>query len=117
MAVIIARYSFDNATTAKDALEEILNQNKYLRLAHYLEMNRNDWNDGCSYAVAGLTGFNPETAEDNAILAEINNLCADFDGDGRVFRDCTYNYGVLFSMVPQQLLRDYSDLKEMIPQF
>ena len=109
-ALLRAKYTPDNALSTKfDILQAILKKDKYLHLAYYLEMNRGDWNDGYSYAEMGLDGFNVVTDLDKEIVEEIQGLIDNWDHDGRVFRDCTYNYGYLYGLVEDQQLVD--DLK------
>lgn len=109
-ALLRAKYTPDNAMSTKnDILQAILKKDKYLHLAYYLEMNRGDWNDGYSYAEMGLDGFNVVTDLDKEIVEEIQGLIDNWDHDGRVFRDCTYNYGYLYGLVEDQQLVD--DLK------
>ena len=93
------------------AIDYLLDQDKYLALAYYLEKNRGDWNDGCDYARSGLSRFKIESPGDNQIFQEINSLCEDFE-DGRVFRDCTWNYGVLYGMADKDKLADLNAARE-----
>lgn len=111
LAMLRVKYTPDNPLSDKyDILEGCLSKNKYLMLAHYLQANRNSWVDGCSYAEQGLNNFTVETAEDKEIYDSLSALCEDFE-DGRVFRDCEYNYGVLFGMVEDKtLLNDYQEI-------
>jgi hypothetical protein len=108
-ALMLGKYDLDLECEWTDLLEVILNKNKYLRLAHYLEANRSDWTEGHSYAENGLSGFNVESELDQDIVENIvsymyDNWCM----DGRVFRDCTYNYSVLYGMVEDdKLMSDY----------
>lgn len=89
-------------------LEFILSKNKYLHLAHYLQKNRGDWSDGYSYAETGLENFSIESDTDQKIYDEIKELIDDWDFDGRCFRDCNWNYSVLFGMVDDKdLMTDY----------
>lgn len=68
LALLRAKYTPDNAFSDKSDIQEvIINKNKYLRLAHYLECNRNDWNDGCDYAECGINSFTVETTLDEDI--------------------------------------------------
>ena len=87
----------------KEAIDFVLDKNKYLRLAYFLEQNRNDWNDGPVEAERGLYGFTIEDKTDQEIYDELNGLVINWEGDGRVFRDCKWNYTVLYSMVLSQL--------------
>lgn len=95
--------------------QAILKKDKYLRLAHFLNMNRNDWSDGYDYAELGIDGFEVVTGDDVLIEECIRGIIDSDDGcDGRNFRDCKWNYGVLFGMVDdEQLLADYHKLMEL----
>jgi hypothetical protein len=98
-------------TPLYDLREILLKKNKYLRLAYFLEKNRGDWTDGPSYAENGLSGFTVETLDDHLIFVDINDLIEDWGGDGRCFRDCTWNYGRIYSeFVPPELLADFQQL-------
>lgn len=94
----------------------ILEKNKYLKLAHYLLLNRLDWNDGYDYAETGLNSFKVETEQDQEIFDDISR-CIDSaeDGiDGRIFRDTKWNYDELFAIVDDQsLLEDYNTYQEL----
>ena len=97
-----------------DLLEELIKKNKYLYLAHYLQLNRGDWNDGYSYAETGLDFFarQPADKQDKEIIRDISSCFEDFS-DGRVFRDCTWNYTRLFGIVGEmepELSADYAKL-------
>lgn len=113
IALLRAKYTPDDAESSEWTIrEKILSQDKYLRLAYYLEQNRNDWNDGCDYAETGLNGFTIETTQDQEIYDSIQALIDDWDGDGRCFRDCAWGYGELYGLVEnQQLLDDLEQLK------
>jgi hypothetical protein len=96
-----------------ELLDVILEKDKYLRLGHYLLKNREDWNDGYSYAECGLNSFVVETEEDKEIESEIESVMGEnWDGDGRLFRDLpNYSYGYLFSKVNADLYKDYELIK------
>lgn len=118
IALLRAKYTPDDAMSgAWELLEGILAKDKYLRLAYYLEQNRNDWSDGYDYAESGLNGF---TVEDgNSLDKDIYDCiseCIDSgnngDIDGRIFRDCEYNYNVLYGYVTDaNLLTDLEKVK------
>lgn len=113
VALLRAKYTPDNAlSTVQDILDIILFKDKYLALGHALYQNRNDWNDGYSYAQGGLNCFNIETPEDRLIVDELQKIInqgrESGDIDGRVFRDCNYSFDVLFGKVADEtLLKDY----------
>lgn len=99
---------------AGEVLDRILEKNQHLRLAHFMCMNRGDWNEGPSYARQGLAGFKPETALDHEIYDAVQAACDDWQGDGRVFRDMEHNYGTIFALVDDDaLMADYNTVNEM----
>lgn len=122
MVIVHLRVKYGTSYDADESevLDAILEKNKYLRLGHYLEANRIDWNDGPSYAECGLHGFTIETKEDEEIYDAIHGLIEDWDMDGRVFRDCEFGYGFLFSKAANAdpaLYKDYEIIKEKINAF
>ena len=116
-ATLCVKYDLDAEAEDCDIREAILSKDKYLHLAYWLERNRGDWNDGYSFAETGLSGFHAETAEDNDIVADISSYIEDWDGDGRVFRDCEYNYGVLYGMADEALMKDLQTLQEYMEDY
>ena len=116
LAVFVVKYNLAPASTWDDLLELIVSKNKYLRLAHYLALNRGDWTSGCEYAEIGTKGFTIETDIDRQI-ADCINGCMDenWDGDGRIFRDCEWNYDRIFGLVTDKtLLDDYNIINSHI---
>lgn len=110
---LIAKHNLPETYEARDVLDAILKQNKYLHLAHWLYRNRSDWSEGYTYAEIGLSGFDAETPEEKAIVNELKGYMDDWDGDGRIFRDCTHNYDSLFAVVQEkspELMQDYQKL-------
>jgi hypothetical protein len=98
--------------SAPAIIEALCERDKYFALGYWMMRNRTDWNDGPARAQRGLGYFFPLISdEDQAINAEISALCDDWDGDGRVFRDCTYNYDVLFARADDEVLRDFKALE------
>lgn len=90
-------------------LDYLLKQNKYLKLADAMERTRGNWSDGPWLVEQALENFSTDTPLDQSIWADVKACCDNDDGyfDGRVFRDTEYNYGVLYSYVPEELLKDY----------
>lgn len=116
--VMILAQKYECGEDAAEVLVTLLNRNKYLRLAHYLRRNRNDWNEGYDLARIGLREFVVETDVDRAIEDEISDLAEGEDCDGRVFRDCTWNYDRIFGLVePVELFSDYQKLWEAMSQW
>lgn len=117
LAEMILKYQLDRDQTdcMKDVIYQLIKKDKYLYLAHYLRLNRGDWNDGSSYAETGIEGFVPETDQEQQIIASLIELCNNDDGyfDGRVFRDCQWNYDRLYGIAEtrnKDLYQDYNRL-------
>lgn len=121
LALLLAKYDLELTDSWEDLEDVIINKNKYLRLAYYLEKNRNDWTSGYDYAESGLSCFRAESEIDHKIEEDIESYMYDnWGGDGRVFRDCTYNYSVLYHMAAEQdlqLYKDFEVVKQNIEQF
>lgn len=92
--------------------DAILERDKYLRLAYWLERNRGDWSDGHDFAETGLRRFEATNATDNEIVKELWELINDWDGDGRVFRDCTWNYTAIGALADADAAKDYHEIVE-----
>lgn len=116
-ATLLVKYGLSSDATIYDINQALLKQNKYLMLGHYLEANRNDWSDGPDQARTGLDNFVVQNPPDSEILAEISQLINNWDGDGRCFRDCTWNYSALYAIAAEQnpeLVKDYTELLSKI---
>lgn len=99
--------SYDCDVSFESVLAALLSKDKYLRLAHYLLLNRENWTEGPSLADTGLNSFEIETSEDQEIHNELLKLIVEWEGDGRVFRDCHFNYDFLFSKADSAIREDY----------
>lgn len=107
-AALVVKYELDYLAGWDNILNTIIDKNKYLKLAHYLMKNREDWNDGYDYAQCGLNSFTAESAQDKAIEINIIDQISNWGGDGRIFRDCEWNYDRIFSLVDNEdLMKDY----------
>lgn len=113
LALLLAKYDLDLDNDWNDVLSKILEKDKYLNLAYHLELNREDWSDGYWYAEFGLDNFKIENELDQKIYNDISSYWEDFC-DGRVFRDCEYNYSVLYNMVKQNNPELYKDFEVVI---
>jgi hypothetical protein len=122
LALLLAKYDLSLDCDWRDVLEVILDKNKYLRLAHYLEKNRGDWSNGCNYAEEGLNSFTIENELDQKIYDCIHFYIENWFEymDGRVFRDCEYNYSVLYGIAEEQdanLVSDYYEVMKYIDEY
>ena len=114
LAVFQVRHELPSTSSWDDILDTILSKDKYLRLAHFLYKNRSDWNEGCHYAECGIRGFKTDSEEDQDIVSNISDHIQNWDGDGRIFRDCEWNYDRLFGKVDNKLLNDYNIAREHV---
>ena len=137
LAFMLSKYELDITCDWDDLQRAIINKNKYLffqsplfimrqrakylYLAHYLMMNRGDWNDGYSYAETGLGGFTIKTEQDKEIYNCISTIITTYeDVDGRYFRDCEWNYDVLYGIVNNEnptLYEDYQKVREHVEDY
>lgn len=115
-AVMVVKYGCNYNADLSEVLEAILRRNKYLHLAYWLERNRNDWHDGPDSARTGLDSFTIESPQDQAIYEELSDLINEWDGDGRVFRDCEWNYSRIYNLVGDDaLMADFNSVRQSLP--
>jgi len=107
LVAIISRYGLDILSTWEDVLYEMLKKDRLLNLAVAMEMTRGDWSEGC-YRVRDAL-FVPSNEQEEAVIRDVTSLCEDFD-DGRVFRDCTWNYNSIYAIIEdRQLVADVQE--------
>lgn len=100
-----------DATSDIDEIKsELRKRDKYLDLAVAGVETRNDWSEGCYRVENALSRFTIETPADQEIFDEWQSRCEDFD-DGRVFRDCEHNYGVVMGMASPELVALWTKLE------
>lgn len=107
------KYNLGDDFEWDDVLEVLDSKDKYFKLARAMEDTRNDWNDGYGRVQYAISDFDVVTEEDKEIFESIHELAYESeDIDGRVFRDCEYNYGFLYGKVSEEIMKDYETLKE-----
>ena len=107
------KYNLDEDFEWSDVLDVLDKKDKYFMLARAMEDTRNDWNDGYGRVQYAISDFEVVTEEDKEIFESIHELAYEYeDIDGRVFRDCEYNYSFLYGKVKQEIMKDYETLKE-----
>lgn len=112
VAMLADKYGLPISSDANEVLEVIFNRSKYMALADAMIRNRIDWSDGPDIVRSELRHFAVENDIDKLIYECLSNCVNNWDGDGRVFRDCEYNYNKLFSMADKSLFDDYKILVE-----
>ncbi len=106
------KYNLDEDFEWSDVLDVLDKKDKYFMLARSMEDTRNDWNDGYGRVQYAISAFEVETEEDKEIFESIHELAYESeDIDGRVFRDCEFNYSFLYAKVSEEILNDYETLK------
>lgn len=106
------KYNLDEDFDWSDVLDVLDKKDKYFMLARAMEDTRNDWNDGYGRVQYAISAFEVETEEDKEIFESISELAYESeDIDGRVFRDCEYNYSFLYGKVSEEILNDHETLK------
>lgn len=108
LGVLVLKYELPYESSWKEVLEALLSKDKYLRLAHYLCENRNNWNDGYDKAEYGLSQFQAESEQDREIVKDLQDCIDNWDGDGRIFRDTKWSYDEIFKLADQSLFKDYA---------
>ncbi|HDS1221712.1 TPA: hypothetical protein QEF96_000375 [Stenotrophomonas maltophilia] len=103
LAAMLLRYDLPIDASWEDVLEALRGRDKRLDLAVAMRQTRGDWSEGPYRVRHALDRFSVETDEDKAIANDVLDCLRDFD-DGRVFRDTTWNYDVLFASVADQQL-------------
>jgi hypothetical protein len=106
-AEIILRYGMDRESDWEDVLEALREKHQRVDLAVAMMNVRNDWSDGPDQVSHAIDRFNIETTEDKDIANSVmSNLGDGWDGDGRCFRDCEWNYDRLLSSITDKQLVD-----------
>lgn len=109
LATILVRYGLPIDSEWWSVAQELRKRDKYLDLACAMENVRCDWNDGCDEVSSALGRFEIVAGDDAKIAADVASAVVRFsdDRDGRYFRDTTWSYGALYTLVAdKQLLAD-----------
>lgn len=113
LARLQLKYGLNEDSDWSDVLEALDNKDKYFALARALEDQRNDWSCGFDRARYAIDAFHVETEEDKEIFESLSKIAYDEDlCDGRSFRDCEWNYSVLYGKVSEDIMNDYETLQE-----
>lgn len=98
LATVLLRYGLPIESTWGDVLAELRKRDQRLDLAVAMSQTRGDWSEGPYRVRDAVDRFRINTDEDKAIINDVIDGLTDFC-DGRVFRDCTWNYDRLFRSV------------------
>ncbi len=92
-------------------LEDVLRaKDKYLDLSIAMSNTRGDWSDGPWEVSEALSRFHSVgDGNDFAIAKDVSGYLEDFE-DGRVFRDCEWNYGRLLELVNPEIKQMWAEL-------
>lgn len=110
------KYSLSEHSDWYDVLDSLDKKDKYFMLARAGEETRGNWSERFGKVENALDKFIVLTEEDKEIDQEYEEILDQHNQgdceDGRVFRDCEFNYSVLYAKVDQDLMTDYETLKE-----
>jgi hypothetical protein len=110
------KYNLDEDFEWSDVLEVLDKKDKYFMLARAGEETRGYWGEGFGKVEYALDKFEVQTEEDKEIHEEYDSILQDHNNgdceDGRIFRDCEYNYSFLYGKVSEEIMKDYETLKE-----
>lgn len=114
LAKLQVKYDLPATTDADGILEHLRGLDKYFNLAYAMEATRNDWNDGFYKVENALASFVVEKDLDKEIEKELQELLNSEEQDGRIFRDCQYNYGYLYTLTNPAIVQDYQKLSQYL---
>lgn len=103
LARLVVRYELPEDSDWRDVLEALRSKDQRIDLALAMMDVRGDWSEGPDQVEYALDRFKVETDEEkeiaNCVLSGLRDFC-----DGRVFRDCSWNYDRLIASVADQQL-------------
>lgn len=117
IARIAIQHGLDAQMDVSEILEVLISRTKYYPLAIALYRTRLNWSEGFHKVRSALHAFKSETDLDKEIVDELNSILSGDETDGRVFRDCTYNYSNLLSLDNPQLVQDINRLTEIYEKY
>jgi hypothetical protein len=107
------KFSVDGDISFDEVMRLLTSSDKYLDLIYAMEKTRSSWVDGFYLVEDALGRFSIDTDADKKIYSELRSILDGDERDGRIFRDCEYNYSALRDFVSNKdLLDDYRKLRE-----
>ena len=104
LAQIIIRYSLPEDSEWEDVLEALRVKDQRLNLAVAMLLTRHNWSNGPYRVEDALSKFELNDAVDVTIQQHVSEALADYEDDGRIFRDCSWNYDQIFATIEDQTL-------------
>ena len=101
-----------SAVTADELMDDLRARDKYLDLAAAMEETRGDWSDGFGRVKHALGRFKIEDDRDAAIVDDVSSCAYGEETDGRIFRDCDWNYGKIYELANDKIAAWYNELAE-----
>jgi len=106
LATIVIRYELDPDVEWSDVLDALRKRNQRLDLALAMMDTRGDWSEGPYRVASAINRFKINDDIDKQIVADVAPHIADWDGDGRIFRDIRWNYGAILETIEDRQLVD-----------
>lgn len=107
---LAAKYNADVSSWG-DMFDYLREKDKYIDLAAGMEATRCSWADGPGKARDALQRFTVESDADKQIWHCVSECFDDFC-DGRVFRDCEWNYTAIYQLADAGILADFRVVQE-----
>lgn len=114
LAKLQVKYDLPATSDADTILGHLRGLDKYFNLARAMNETRDDWIDGFYKVENALASFVVEKDLDKEIEKEIQELLNSGEEDGRVFRDCQYNYDHLYTLANPVIVQDYQTLSKYL---
>jgi hypothetical protein len=109
LAAVILRHNLPEDSEWQEVYEALCKKNSRLDLAMAMQSVRNNWNDGPGPVEYALGRFKIQNKEDEVIYDSVNATLGTWEDnmDGRIFRDCEWDYSrILASIEDKQLVQD-----------
>ncbi|MNQ66527.1 hypothetical protein D3C85_810190 [compost metagenome] len=117
LARMQVKYGLNEHSMWEDVLEALDSKDKYFMLARAMEDTRGDWSEGFGRVEWAINKFVVESPEDKEIEDNISTFLDGEYEDGRCFRDCEWNYSVLYGKAAAEVLKDYETLSEYYSKY
>lgn len=107
-------YGLPVESTESEIIEKIKDSDRYVGLWLAMIQTRNDWNEGFWLVEDALNSFSVMTPEDQEIYKNISEILESGENDGRIFRDCEWNYDRISQLVSEEVMKDIISIVDEI---
>lgn len=104
-ARVILNHRLGGTPTWSEIKQALCEKDQRVRLALAMMHARESWEEGHEEVLQAFRSFKPLDSVDAAIFSDVAECIANWDGDGRIYRDTRWNYDAILATV-EQTLRD-----------